>query len=33
MGADAPKLKSDEDYANYGLRQMGWFNYNLPNMT
>ncbi len=33
MGTDAPKLKSDEDYSNYGLRQMGWFNYNLPNMT
>ena len=32
-GEDAPKLDSDEQYANYGLRYMGWFNYNLPKMT
>lgn len=32
-GADAPKLDSDEQYANYGMRYMGWFNYNLPKMT
>jgi hypothetical protein len=31
-GADAPELDSDEQYANYGLRYMGWFNYNLPKM-
>jgi len=31
-GADAPKLQSDEEAANYGLRYMGWFNYNLPKM-
>jgi len=32
-GVDAPKLDSDEQYANYGLRYMGWFNYNLPKMS
>ena len=32
-GDDAPKLDSDEQYANYGLRYMGWFNYNLPKMS
>ena len=32
-GMDAPKLDSDEQYANYGLRYMGWFNYNLPKMS
>jgi len=32
-GADAPKLDSDTQYANYGLRYMGWFNYNLPKMS
>lgn len=32
-GVDAPELKSDEDYAKYGLDYMGWFNYNLPKMT
>jgi len=31
-GDDAPELDSDEQYANYGLRYMGWFNYNLPKM-
>jgi len=31
-GADAPELDSDEQYANYGLRYMGWFNYNIPKM-
>lgn len=31
-GIDAPKLESDEDYANFGLDYMGWFNYNLPKM-
>ena len=31
-GVDAPKLDLDEQYANYGLRYMGWFNYNLPKM-
>ena len=32
-GEDAPELDSDEQYANYGLRYMGWFNYNLPKMS
>jgi len=32
-GADAPQLDSDTQYANYGLRYMGWFNYNLPKMS
>ena len=32
-GEDAPVLNSDEQYANYGLRYMGWFNYNLPKMS
>ncbi|MDA1056690.1 MAG: hypothetical protein O3A58_02525 [Proteobacteria bacterium] len=27
------KLNSDEEYANYALRYMGWFNYNIPKMT
>jgi len=31
-GEDAPDLDSDEQYANYGLRYMGLFNYNLPKM-
>lgn len=31
-GPDAPELQSDEEAANYGLRYMGWFNYNLPKM-
>ena len=31
-GEDAPDLDSDEQYANYGLRYMGSFNYNLPKM-
>ena len=31
-GDDAPDLDSDLEYANYGLRYMGWFNYNLPKM-
>ena len=31
-GADAPDLDSDKQYANYGLRYMGLFNYNLPKM-
>jgi hypothetical protein len=31
-GEDAPQLDSDEQYANYGLRYMGWFNYNIPKM-
>jgi gas vesicle protein len=31
-GDDAPDLDSDEQYANYGLRYMGNFNYNLPKM-
>lgn len=31
-GVDAPELKSNEDYAKYGLDYMGWFNYNLPKM-
>ena len=31
-GQDAPELDSDEQYAKYGLRYMGWFNYNLPKM-
>lgn len=26
------KLNSDEEYANYALRYMGWFNYNIPKM-
>ncbi len=29
---DADKL-TDEEYAKYGIEQMGWFNYNLPSMT
>lgn len=32
-GKDALELDSDEQYANYGLRYMGWFNYNLPKMS
>tara|TARA_B100001250_G_scaffold244250_1_gene209956 strand:- start:396 stop:3914 length:3519 start_codon:yes stop_codon:yes gene_type:complete len=31
--SDAPRLFNDADYARYGIEQMGWFNYNLPNMT
>ena len=31
-GPDAIGLNSDQQYANYGLRYMGWFNYNLPKM-
>lgn len=31
-GIDAPDLDSDQQYANYGLRYMGNFNYNLPKM-
>lgn len=31
-GPDAPALQSDKEAANYGLRYMGWFNYNLPKM-
>jgi len=31
-GDDAPGLDSDREYANYGLRYMGWFNYNFPKM-
>ena len=31
---DKPKkLNSDEEYANYALRYMGWFNYNIPKMA
>jgi len=26
------KLNSDKEYANYALRYMGWFNYNIPKM-
>ena len=26
------KLNSDEEYADYALRYMGWFNYNIPKM-
>ena len=32
-GEDALGLDSDEQYADYGLRYMGWFNYNLPKMS
>jgi len=32
-GVDAPNLKTDKDYAEYGLDYMGKFNYNLPQMT
>jgi len=32
-GVDAPDLKTEEDYAQYGLDYMGRFNYNLPQMT
>jgi len=32
-GVDAPDLKTDQDYAEYGLDYMGRFNYNLPQMT
>ncbi len=32
-GEDAPDLKTDKDYAEYGLNYMGRFNYNLPEMT
>ena len=31
-GEDSPDLDSDQEYANYALRYMGWFNYNLPKM-
>lgn len=31
-GPDAIGLNSDQQYADYGLRYMGWFNYNLPKM-
>ncbi len=31
-GKDSPDLDSDQEYANYALRYMGWFNYNLPKM-
>lgn len=31
-GPDAEGLGSDEEYAQYGLEFMGWFNYNLPKM-
>jgi len=31
-GVDAPDLQSDREYAKYGIRYMGWFNYNLPKM-
>jgi hypothetical protein len=31
-GPDALGFDSDKEYANYGLRYMGWFNYNLPKM-
>ena len=27
------KLNSDEQYADYALRYMGWFNYNIPKMS
>ena len=27
------KLNSDKQYADYALRYMGWFNYNIPKMT
>ena len=30
---EVPKLNSDEQYANYALRYMGWFNYNIPKMA
>ena len=31
---DKPKkLNSDKQYADYALRYMGWFNYNIPKMT
>lgn len=31
---DKPKkLNSDKEYADYALRYMGWFNYNIPKMT
>jgi len=29
---DPKKLNSDEQYADYALRYMGWFNYNIPKM-
>ncbi len=29
---EVKKLNSDEEYANYALRYMGWFNYNIPKM-
>ena len=32
-GINAVELDNDDQYANYGLRYMGWFNYNLPKMT
>ena len=31
-GEDSSDLDSDQEYANYALRYMGWFNYNLPKM-
>lgn len=31
-GSEAEPLDSDSEYAKYGLRYMGWFNYNLPKM-
>ena len=27
------KLNSDQEYADYALRYMGWFNYNIPKMS
>lgn len=30
---DAERLESPEDYARYGIEQMGWFNWNLPKMS
>jgi hypothetical protein len=31
-GDEAPKLDSDEQYSDYALRYMGWFEYNLPKL-
>lgn len=30
---EVKKLNSDKQYADYALRYMGWFNYNIPKMT
>ena len=30
---DAERLESPEEYAQYGIETMGWFNWNIPRMS